>query len=59
MPRIDWKRVWKDFDSWCESRQGDLCPECKRNRGEYPDWEEQMRRIQKLVNKQIGGKREA
>ena len=38
--KIDWKNIWKDFDTWFD-------------KNENTEWEIQRKKIQVLVNKEI------
>ena len=42
--KINWKKVWMDFDKWCD-KYG------------MPDWRLQKRKITRIVEKQIKGKK--
>lgn len=42
-PRIDWKRLWAEFELWFG----------KTPFMEHPEWDEQQAKIQKLVEKQL------
>lgn len=43
--KLDWRKIWKEFGNWCDSRIG--APE------EYPEWPDQKRAIQRIINKHI------
>lgn len=52
--KIDWKKVWRSFNSWTDAAQRPCpCKECGHDKSEMPDWEDQKKKIQQLVNKQI------
>lgn len=54
--KIDWKSIWESFDAWTESRDSETCKACGHISHDYPEWDEQMRKIERLVNAQIARK---
>jgi len=55
--RIDWERVWKGFERWLKNREDGVCSKCNHMLSDYPDWEEQQKKIQQLVNNQLRSKK--
>lgn len=51
--KINWQKVWLAFDQWTESRDSKTCKTCHHTTHEYPDWDEQQRKIERLVNAQM------
>lgn len=56
MPRkkIDWEKIWKKFNNWIDRRDAPTCPKCGCSNYNYPEWDEQQKKIQQLINKQLG-----
>ncbi len=52
MTKIDWDKLWDEFDEWCEPEE-DRCKMCFRSENIYKEWDEQQEKIQKLVEKQL------
>lgn len=52
---INWKKVWDEFGTWFmeESTKRNTCTKCNNIESCSPDWEEQERKIQKLVNIEV------
>lgn len=50
MTQINWRAVWREFDRACEKRQ--------ENPFDYPEWPEQKRMIQAIVQRHIKGAQE-
>lgn len=50
--KINWERIWIDFDNWLSDFGRESCPSCGKLKKDYPDWTEQQKKIQQLVNKQ-------
>ena len=56
--KIDWKEIWDEFDVWSSNRDKDeTCTKCGHKERWYPDWEEQQKKIMRLVNRQLRKKR--
>lgn len=54
MNKIDWKRIWSDFNDWfCGLENMEKCDHCGSNNNCSPDWDEQEIKIQELVNGQV------
>lgn len=53
MPKVNWRRIWADFDKWCQTYLNEKCSSCGRLHHEFPDWPDQKRKIQRLVNAQL------
>lgn len=52
--KINWKKVWDDFDEWCASKEeAPQCKSCGKRDYEFPDWDEQQKAIQRIVNGQL------
>jgi hypothetical protein len=52
--KIDWKKVWIKFDEWISTKgKSTRCKTCDHSESNFPDWEEQQRKIQQLVNAQV------
>ena len=55
--RIDWDKVWNNFEKWMVKREENgLCFDCG-HMTDFPDWEEQQKRIQQIVNRQLRRKK--
>jgi len=55
---IDWAQLWTDFDVWFNKDRCKRCKTCGHLEFNEPDWGQQMRKIQRLVNKQLKEKTE-
>lgn len=54
---IDWKKVWKDFEVWFQDKDKvKHCKHCRTYISKAPSWEQQQKKIQQLVNKQLKNK---
>ena len=45
MKRINWKRVWKEFDTWYVNEEQELA--------NIPPWKDQQNKIQELVEAEV------
>jgi len=52
--KVDWIKLWKAFNSWISKREECPCPKCGASKYRYPEWDEQQKKIQQLVNEQLG-----
>lgn len=50
---VIWGEVWDDFDAWYQSFKHKECKSCGHTTRHEPDWEEQMCKIEDLVEKQL------
>lgn len=51
---IDWNKLWNDFDKWYNKKvKPQRCTKCKYNKYNEPEWDEQQRQIQRLINAQV------
>lgn len=55
--KIDWNKVWDNFERWLQSTEDNSCSLCGQSIKSYPDWGEQQRRIQQIVNRQLRRKK--
>jgi hypothetical protein len=51
--KLDWVKIWDEYDKWYMRRIEDSRCECCDRTDYGPDWEEQMKMIQKLANKHL------
>ena len=53
--QIDWDRLWDDHDTWWQNAllKQKRCKKCHHHIENEPDWEDQKKIIQKLVEKAI------
>lgn len=51
MNKINWKHVWSSQTKWFHTRE--------ERGGSYPSWEEQMRHIETLVERQLAAKKKS
>lgn len=58
-PRIDWKRVWDEFSVWwhAEVDKRKVCTTCGHRQNSDPEWPEQEKIIQRIVDRQLKTKR--
>lgn len=51
--KISWIRVWDNFEKWMIEREDSgYCSKCG-HLTDYPEWEEQQKKIQQLVSRQL------
>lgn len=55
--KIDWEKVWKDYNDWFEQFGHKFCKKCKHRLYDYSEWDVQQKKIQQLVNKQLKDKK--
>lgn len=56
MKKLNWKLVWEQFDQWASSREDNKrCKTCGESTTDFPEWGEQQKKIQQLVDKQLRG----
>lgn len=50
---LDWTKIWAECDAWyeqaCHVRKS--CKHCGHEDRDYPEWEDQQKAIQRIVNK--------
>ena len=51
MRKIDWKALWQEFNAWYDRA------ERRSNSFNCPQWDTQVRKIEKLVEAQLRAKR--
>lgn len=51
--KINWKEIWSDFDKWIDNHKRPCCDKCGKINYNHPEWEDQQKKIQQLVNKKI------
>jgi hypothetical protein len=51
--KINWGEILTEFDNWLSDFGRESCPTCNKLIKDYPDWVEQQKKIQQLVNKQL------
>lgn len=49
--KLPWKKIWADFDKWCETVEEIHCNECHRLQTDFPEWADQQQKIEQLVRK--------
>lgn len=52
---VRWPWVWQEFSAWIERREAARrrCKMCDKLSGESPDWDEQQRAIQRIVERDL------
>lgn len=50
---INWGKLWDSFERWLATDRRTCCPRCDYIEKNYPEWEDQQRKIQRLVNAQL------
>lgn len=57
-PRIDWAKVWDKHNDWwnAELAKRDQCTMCGNIPINDPDWTEQTKAIERIVNAQLSKK---
>lgn len=59
--KIDWIKFWERMDTWYQSKsKSPCCKKCKRATFSEPEWEDQMKWIEKEINRLVrrGGENE-
>ena len=52
--KIDWKKLWSEFDEEIDLlNTREECSKCRQVKFEYPEWDDQMRIIEELVESAI------
>lgn len=52
--KIDWKRIWIDFEDWLSKLENTgQCEHCGSNKNCFPEWDEQENKIQELADGQV------
>ena len=52
--KVDWDNVWSEFCAWL-SKLEDIpnCSTCNGSMGKFPEWDEQEKKIQEIVDAQV------
>ena len=51
--RIDWQQLWDEFDDWAQEDRSKHCGKCGHTERNYPEWEDQQKKIEKLVSRAL------
>jgi len=56
--KLGWKEIWEELDDWCQVRAAAMmkenrCDKCGNVEDTYPDWDKQMKAIQRIVERHI------
>ena len=52
--KVNWEKLWEDFEEWHTKNDTRTCKECGQSRRDLmPEWEDQMKKIKRLVDSQI------
>lgn len=54
--KINWSKLWRDFDEWYEKSQPQPCESCGHKDLSEKEWDDQQAYIQRLVSAQLRGK---
>jgi hypothetical protein len=57
---LNWEQIWDEIDSWYQERSKVLrrktkCASCGHSTETDPEWDEQQKAIQRIVEKHIKG----
>ena len=51
--KINWEKLWIDFDEWANNPPTETCKTCKHTPFNEYDWFDQQRKIEQLVAAQL------
>lgn len=52
--KLDWVKIWDEYDKWYSDLAAIVhCKSCKHSHHNAPEWEDQMKKIEKLVEKHL------
>lgn len=52
--KINWGLIWENFDIWMDREESKpKCNKCGHIDIFHPDWEQQQKQVEQLVNNQI------
>ena len=53
LDKLDWKDIWDSFNDWFQEDRSVICKHCDNRERNDPDWDEQAKAIQRIVNAKL------